>query len=862
MGPASTLEQKRDKLIKKFKKEKDQSCLEIATTHIDEYFFECYAASSVGPALSVKNPFAIIALGGYGRSEQCFYSDIDVMFLFEKQVPEEAKELVKEFIYPLWDIGFEVGYAIRTINECISLAKDDIEVLTSFLDQRFICGMSSIHFNFVERFQKKISRSKSDIIKQIININQNRHGKFGDSTYLLEPHLKEGLGSLRDYHSILWIAKIKDGIKSRRDFELNDYLSKDEFDEFERALNFIFMVRNSLHLLAKRKYDQMYFEYQKELAKSFNFRKKDNQTPVERFLREIHSHMDLIKQYYLLYISDLRRRKKLEFSSDLLKKPKSKQIVIKRRMLAFRSKNFVQKKPSLLLTMFHESSRLKIPLNSDAKRTVKELSPSCKNFGSKQFRAENLKTFENILTNSPSIFNVLNEMLNTGLLKQLIPAYRNIINRIQYNQYHIYPVDKHSLKVVYTIKQFVVEASKGNFDSLPGDIYKEIKNKKVLLWGALLHDIGKGVSSSSHAERGAEMAQEFCEKIGMSGENVELVTFLVREHLFLVKTATRRDLGDEKVVLMCARKVKNVKRLKMLYLLTVADSIATGPKAWNDWTQRLLEELFFKIYRMFERGELTSKYAAKEFETKKEKILNSDLKINRSEIENIFESMSPRYHLYTPLEDIIKHIKLYQRLGDDPFRIEIEALNETTTVVTVCAKESPGLFSKLSGVFTMNRLDILDARAYSWANQIAMDVFTLGHDADVKPWGDLKDRINGSLSEEFDFNFDVLNNLPFNSFPEPSNDITVRIDNDSSGFFSVLEVFSYDFPGLLYLITDTLFKLSVDIRIAKIATKVDRIVDVFYIRNVSGKITDPGEIINIQDTVKKALMEKEPLKVN
>ena len=855
MNPASTLKQKKDKLIEQFNKDKNESCLEIATTHIDEYFFECYATSSVGPSLSLKTPFAIIALGGYGRSEQCFYSDIDVMFLFEKRVPDEAKELVKEYIYPLWDIGFEVGYGIRTINECINLAKEDIEVLTSFLDERFICGMSSIHFNFVEKFQKKISRSKSDVIKELINVNQNRHDKYGDSTYLLEPHLKDGLGSLRDYHSILWIAKIKDGIKSRKDFELNDYLSKDEYEEFERSLNFIFKVRNSLHLLAKRKYDQMYFEYQQELAKSFNFRKKDNQTPVERFLREIHSHMDLIKQYYLLYISDLRRRKKLEFSSDLLKKPKSKQIVVKRRMLSFKSKKIVQKKPSLLLTMFHESSRLKIPLNSDSKRTVKELSPSCKNFGNKQFRADNVKTFENILTNSPSIFNVLNEMLNTGLLNQLIPAYNNIINRIQYNQYHIYPVDKHSLKVVYTIKQFASEASKGNFDALPGDIYKEIKNKKVLLWGALLHDIGKGVSSTAHSEKGAEIAKEFCEKLGMSEENVELITFLIREHLFLVKTATRRDLGDEKVVLKCARKVKNVKKLKMLYLLTVADSISTGPKAWNDWTQRLLEELFFKIYRMFERGELTSKYAAKDFETKKEKILNSDLRIDRGEIEEIFENMSPRYHLYTPFEDIIKHIKLYQQLCDDPFRLQIETLSETTTVVTVCAKESPGLFSKLSGVFAMNRLDILDARVYSWTNQIVMDVFTLRHDPDAKliSWGDLEEGIKKSINEESDFNFDVLNNFSFHSFPEPSNDITVRIDNESSGFFSVLEVFSYDFPGLLYLITDTLHKLSVDIRIAKIATKIDRVVDVFYIRDISGKITDPAHIEQIQETVRKAI---------
>ncbi len=859
MTPASILDQKRGELIELFKKENNGSSLELSTTYIDEYFFESYVKSAVGPTLSSKNPFSIIALGGYGRSEQFFYSDIDVLFLFEKKIPDEANELVKEFIYPLWDIGFEVGYAIRTINECISLAKEDIEVLTSLLDQRFICGMSSIHFNFIEKFQKKVLKSKSDVIKKLININENRHDRFGDSTYLLEPHLKDGLGSLRDYHSILWIAKIKDGIKTKDDFVETGYLSVDEFEEFERSLNFIFSVRNSLHLLANRKYDQLYFEYQQELAKSFNFRKKDNQTPVERFLREIHSHMDLIKQYYLMYISDLGRRKKIELSSDILKKPKSKDIVIKRRMLSFKKADVVDKNPCLLLTIFHESSRLKMPLNFETKRAVKENAHLCKNFGNKNFLGDNVKIFENILTNSPSIFNVLNEMLNTGLLQQLIPAFNKIINRIQYNQYHIYPVDKHSLKVVYTIKQFVHEASKGKLDSLPGDIYKEIKSKKILLWAALLHDVGKGVSNTAHAEAGSEIAGEFFEKTGMKEENIELITFLIREHLFLVKTATRRDLGDEKVILKCARKVQNVKKLKMLYLLTIADSIATGPKAWNDWTKRLLEELFFKIYRMFERGELTSKYAEKEFETKKEMIFNANLEISKTELENIFENMSPRYHLYTSLEDIIKHIKLYKTLEENLYKMKVEDIGDNTSVVTICAKESQGLFSKLSGVFTINGLDILDARVYSWANDIAMDVFTLRSDLKMneQSWDSIQKNIERSLIEGSDFDFTVLNNLSLDAFPiQNKNEIKVRIDNESSGFFSVLEVFAYDFPGLLYIITDTLHKLSVDIRIAKIATKVDCIVDVFYIRNLSGKITDQNEINRIQDTVKEAIVVK------
>jgi len=292
------LQKKRDRLISGFLNKRDPLFLEHNARILDDYFRESFERSEVGPIMRInKNPYAIFALGGYGREEQCIHSDVDLLFLFEKNVPDKTEDLIKEILYPLWDIGLDVGHATRSIKECVSLSGKDLEVLTSVLDARFICGVSLLYSELMEQILKKVIIKRSDkIINRLIESNLQRHDRFGDSTNLLEPNIKEGQGGLRDYHTMLWIGRIKYNIKQPRDLEYYGCLSYDEFKILSEALSFIWEVRNRLHYIAGRKCDQLYFEYQTELANALNFRKQNGLQPVERFLSKLHSRMEVLKQ--------------------------------------------------------------------------------------------------------------------------------------------------------------------------------------------------------------------------------------------------------------------------------------------------------------------------------------------------------------------------------------------------------------------------------------------------------------------------------------------------------------------------------------------------------------------------------------
>ena len=278
-------------------------------TIISEQAFE---SSMVGPRMDIsKNPYAIIAQGGYGREEQCIHSDVDLLFLFKKKVPAEAEGLIQEMVYPLWDIGLDVGYATRSLKECITLASRDFEILTPMLDARFICGWSLIYSELMDQVRQKIIGKKSrTIINWLVEKNNARHAQFGDSAYLLEPNLKEGQGGLRDYHTMLWIGQIELNMKQPRDFEYFGLLSHEEFQTLNNSLSFIWNVRNRIHHLCGRKCDQLNFENQIKLADAMNYKQINGQQPVERFLGDLHGRMESLKQQHLMFIHELGLEKK------------------------------------------------------------------------------------------------------------------------------------------------------------------------------------------------------------------------------------------------------------------------------------------------------------------------------------------------------------------------------------------------------------------------------------------------------------------------------------------------------------------------------------------------------------------------
>ena len=743
------------------------------------------------------------------------------------------------------------------MRECIDMAAADYEILTSLLDARFICGASPLYTEMRDELRKKILVGKSaGIITWLHEQNEKRHRHFGDSSYLIEPNLKEGQGGLRDYHTMLWIGKIKYGINQPRDLEYEGHLSHSEYLELQQALSFIWNVRNKLHQLTRRKCDQLHIEFRQELARAFRFSGGNGQKPVERFLGELHGHMELIKFRYLVFSHEIGSSKTSRRGRKAVRTLQIPGLEIRRDTLAFVSPEKILEFPRLLIHIFEESARLKIPLGPEAQRLVKEFG----HLVDREFRSdpEVVKAFERILLIPAPVFDVLNSMLMTGFLTRFIPAFKNLVSRIQYNEYHIYSVDKHSLRAVQTLKGFGM-ATDGKVDPLARSLFRRLKKRKLLIWATLLHDIGKGRPERHHSITGAEIAENLLRELHYPEEDVAAVTGLIRNHLLLMKVATRRDLNDEETAISCALKVKSVEHLKMLYLLTVADAMATGPKAWNDWSSVLLRELFLKTLNILEKGELASARALNIIASKKTEILNAfSTPREKDYVENLLAKMSPRYLLYIPTRMILEHVALYRRIGDRPFVWDIRKANgsETRTII-ICTKDRPGLFSKIAGVLTLNGVDILDAQIFTWKNNIALDIFEVKPPPDLifeeERWQKAEYQLTAALAGELDVGAALENRLNRYRKQKPriwETPHRVAVDNETSSFFTIVEVFTYNFPGLLFSITDALFRCGLDIWVAKIATRVDQVVDVFYVRDMHGqKITDPNTVADIESAI-------------
>ncbi|WP_373498452.1 [protein-PII] uridylyltransferase [Desulfococcus sp.] len=866
--PVRTLALRRKALIEDFLKGDVPDFVARYTRFLDDYFHESYENSVIGPKLDIrKNPYAIIALGGYGREEQCIHSDVDLLVLFEREIPDAAMGLIREVIYPLWDIGVEVGHATRTLEECIVSAVEDIETLTALLDARFICGMSRLYSRLLDLLREKIVRDDPDaVIERVVLRNRERHESFGDSTYLLEPNLKEGQGGLRDYHTMLWVARIRNQLTQPRDLEYHGCLSHEEYRNLSRALAFIWRVRNYLHYLSRRKCDQLYFSYQEKMAQALGYEYRDGQQPVERFLGDLHQHMGFLKQQQQMVVYELEMERSHRRGRKSPEKPHGDGLVVVDGMLNFASSKAIPRQPEILMGIFEESARLKLPLSIEARRLVREF----RHCVDAAFRTSGAvrRSFEQILLTPVPKFNVLEAMSETEFLEAYIPQFNEIVHRIQYDEYHLYPVHRHLLRTVQTIKKFGTPDDPTT-KPLCGQLYADQSHAEriTLIWAGLLHDIGKGKSIGNHSEMGEVLAREILAEKGYPPETIETVAFLVREHLFLAKIATRRDIQDEETALHCARRIGNPGRLKMLHLLTVADSVATGPKAWNGWTAALLEELYLNVCSTFRDGELTSAGAVQLMEEKKAFILGlADGPETLEAWESLFRMMSPRYLINTARENIADHIALYNRLGKANFVWKVEkSPGRATRTVTICARDCPGLFSRISGVFTLNGMDILAAQVYTWRNNIALDVFEVNPPPDSiyesEKWAHAEADLESALLGSLDLGAALKEKMEIYAEAGPlrqGRPPRVKVDNEISSFFTVVEVFSYDFLGLLYKITDALFKCRLDVWVAKIATKVDQVVDVFYVRDFDGQKADSPEQVAAIRTALMAVLTERP----
>ncbi len=857
--PLLELQQAREDLFSEIRNDGGaDGFLEKHTSIVDRYFMRSLQESSTGRRMfSAKKPFALIALGGYGRGDLCLRSDIDVMVLFASSIPKEAKELTDEILLPLWDLGMELGQCVRTLKDCTKLSSEDFEVFTSLLDARFLCGESPLYLQLRQLVGKKaIPKNSAAFARWLDDRNKVRMETFGDASYLLEPNIKEGIGGLRDFHQILWLAKIFFGLQNPRDLEYSGRLSHSQYASLTKEVAFLNQIRNHLHDLSARKNDRLGFQYQEMIAGRVGFKDKTGYPAVEQFLGRLHTAMSSIKSLRLSFAASYIMRGCDEGAWNHAGKtpdglrPEGKEI-------GFDSVTAILSRPALLMDLFSHIAQCGCRLSMEARRLTTEFHYLVND----QYRSNqgNIKLFLDIMRGA-YCFIALIQMHETGLLDAFIPEFGKIKDRVQFDAYHIYPVGIHS---IHTVKNLKSLANGKNLILV--DIMNDIKDRDSLYIAALFHDIGK--ISKNHAETGASIANAILQRWTYDRNKSDDIVFLVRNHLLLVETATRRDLNDEKTVVQCASIIGTIERAKLLYLLTWADSKATGPSAWNSWISNLIQELFLKILHIIERGELASPDAQASAITARNSVLaRADGSLSREKLDAFFEKMSPRYLLYTRPSLILRHLNMANELDEVksrgekmPFRLHAEPDGDIPECweVSIVAPDRAGLFSEISGILALNNINILSAFIYTWLDGTAVDIFKVSSPPDPldpnRTWEkvklDIKQVFSGRLALDFRLGAKAggrilsVNRRP----PKPPR---VMVENNSSDFFTIIEVFADDRIGLLYLITSTLSSLRLDIRIAKIATKGDQVADVFYVLDLDGqKVEDDSRLREIQSAL-------------
>jgi len=780
---------------------------------------------------------ALAALGSYGRRELCLGSDVDLLVIHQGRLSRETSEMIRRVLYTLWDAKLEVGHSVLTFQECNRLALSDFRFLTSVMDARFLLGARDFYRLFEAAFWSKIDREKEAIRRQFLLYQQKRQEKFGNQEYFVEPDIKEGLGGLRDIHFMTWTAKLYFKAKQLREVKRFSVFSHFGLDKLHESESFLLKVRNQLHLQAGgRREDRLLLPSQPRIAKSLGFTNGAYNTGPERFMRDLHGHLNRIR-----YRSEEFHVKAMELVDPHHEEPSPEQISPEFQAV---KGNLVLKgeglSPLLVLKALDEANRRGLSLGSgliwEASKKIEEQGKTLLNV------PEAKRLFLGFLYH-PSDPKILRLALELGLITLFIPEFKKIRNLAQFTYYHSETVDLHSLKTLETIHH-MAGGVYGDRWPLFKQVYDELKNPEWLFLVALLHDIGKGYRGE-HSARGAEILPRILKRLGVDDNALSAIPFLVQHHLLLANVSQRRDLNDEKTAVQVAQIVEDLETLKLLFLLTVADSLATGPMASSDWKIMLLIELFFKVRRILQSGTLVSPDATRTVEEKKAALSRALVgAFSGTDIADLMDQVSPRYFLNVPLEDMVEHFRMALDMEDQKLSWTLKKVKHApVTRVTLCTWDRPGLFSKMVGVFSLHNINVLSGNIFTLKNGLAFDLYDVTNPLDPlreeEMWSrvlqDARQAIEGKLPLDELINRKAQMST-FDEVLSPYHPVErMRVDNEGSDFFTILEVGGGIRTGLLYELAKKIFALGLDIRFAKVNSDKEKMTGVFYVRDASGQ---------------------------
>ena len=805
---------------------------------------------------------AVFATGGYGRSVLAPSSDIDLLFIRAYKASPHAESVLEYMLYALWDMGLKVGHAFRTPQECVRLAKEDVTIKTSLLDARFLFGDRDLADETRDLFNKQVVIGRdAEFIADKLEERDNRHARQGNARYLVEPNVKESKGGLRDLQTLFWIVKHMhpDSTATLEDVMKTHVFTQHEYHLFMRAARFLWTVRCHLHYITGRPEERLSFDLQPEIASRMGYQDRGEQLGVERFM----------KRYFLAAkdVGGLTRILAAKLEAQQKAKPEgwrrflpgvsqSKALDDPRFELAGSRINFsdpdsVKQEPEMMLRLFQIADKQGVDVHPDA------LTLATRNV--KRINAKNrthpgmIQVFLDILLDSENLGLTLNRMNEAGVLGRFLPEFGGIVAQTQFNMYHHYTVDEHTIRAMEHIAR--MDRGEEGF-SLANQLFRKIENRRALYLAMLLHDTGKGLGDQQ--VEGMITARRACRRLGLDEAETELVAWLVGNHLEMSETAQKRDIADPRTIVTFAEKVMDLEHLRLLYILTVADIRAVGPNVWNTWKGQLLGDLYHNTEAALRGGRTDESTVTAELKARAE--ANRSLVLDQmGSLPRVMLEMDEAYWTGFDAETLIEHAK---RLSDDQDVI-VHARSEANdrTVLFVSAPDRVGLFARLTQAIGALGAHTVAAQVFTGASGRIVDVFVL-EDGDGHPFakGDRNrlDRVEKVILSAID---------PEGTIPDPSLRQNARkaafivqprvtISDDASQAYTVIDVSGRDRPGLLSDVSTVLADAGISIISAHVGSYGERVFDAFYVELPDG--FDEAMKSSLRDQLLAALGREEP----
>jgi len=843
--------------------------LSLMQDEIIRVLFE-FAIKHLYPA---QNPseaerMAIVATGGYGRGVLAAGSDIDLLFLLPYKQTAWGESVAETILYCLWDMGLKVGHATRSVNECIRQAKADMTIRTSLLEARYLLGDHKLYDELVARFDKEIVQgTAAEFVAAKLAEREERHRRAGQSRYLVEPNVKDGKGGQRDLHTLYWIAKYVYRVREREELIAHGVYDPREYRRFRRCGDFLWAVRCHMHFLTGRAEERLSFDIQREIAVRLGYTEHPGLREVERFM----------KHYFLIAkdVGDLTailcakledsHAKAMPVLSRMMAKfrprarhtlSETEDFVVDYNRINVADENVFKRDPVNLIRIFHLAQKYNLAFHPDAMhvatRSLKLIDQTLRE------NEEANRLFLEILTSKNDGETVLRRMNEAGVLGQFVPAFGRIVAMMQFNMYHHYTVDEHLLRCIGVLAD--IEAARTADTKLANELMRSIqpRHQELLYVTLFLHDIAKG-RIEDHSIAGARVARNLCPRLGFSQAETETVAWLIEVHLVMSTVAPSRDLSDRMTIENFSAVMQSVERLKLLTILTAADIKAVGPGVWNGWKAQLIRTLYYETEPVLTGG-FSEVNRAQRVAVAQAEFRGELADWTAAEVDAYIALHYPAYWLKVDLPHQVAHARFLRSAAQEGKSLATSVsfpAARGVTELTVLAPDHPWLLSIIAGACAVAGANIVDAQIFTTTDGRALDTISVSRefefDADeARRAARITDSIEKALRGDLKLPEVVAKRetakARLKAFAVPPE---VTVNNGWSNRYTMVEVTGLDRPGLLFELTATLSRLSLNIASAHVATFGERVVDVFYVTDLFGaKITSATR----QATIKRALI--------